>query len=63
VENDPVFQNRSTIFWDPEIFFDGKNPVIIKYTNLKYQGTVVVTVNGVSANNQIGTGSIRYFVK
>jgi hypothetical protein len=63
LENDPVFQNRSTIFWDPEIYFDGKNPVTIKYTNLKYPGTVMVTVNGASTNNEVGTGSTRYIVK
>jgi TonB-dependent Receptor Plug Domain len=63
VENDPVFQNRSTIFWDPEIYVDSKTPVIIKYTNLKDPGTVVVTVNGVSTNNQVGTGGARYIVK
>jgi hypothetical protein len=63
VENDPVFQNRSTIFWDPEIYVDGKNPVIIKYTNLNSPGAVIVTINGVSTNNQVGTGSTRYIVK
>lgn len=59
---DPMLQNRSTIFWNSEIYFDGKTPVKIKYTNLKHQSPVIITINAVSANNLIGTGRTSYQV-
>jgi hypothetical protein len=62
IDNDQAIQSRSTIFWDPEIYFDGKSPVKIKYINLKHHGPVIITINGVSFNNLVGTGRANYRV-
>jgi hypothetical protein len=62
IDADPVLQYRSTIFWDPEVYFTGKEPVKIKYTNLKRRGPVKITINGVSVNNLAGTGRSSYLV-
>jgi len=59
---DPLLQTRPTIFWDPEIYFDGKTPVKISYTNLNHHGSVLITINGVSFNNLVGTGRASYQV-
>lgn len=61
-ENNPVFKRRSTIFWKSDIYFNGKDPVKIKYTNLKHQGPVIITVNGASVNNMVGNGKAGYVV-
>jgi hypothetical protein len=63
LENDQMLQNRATILWEPELYFNGKEPVRIKYTNLKHEGPVVITINGVSVNNLMGTGRGRYLVQ
>jgi hypothetical protein len=62
IQNDPVIHNRSLIFWDPEVYFNGKEPVKIKYNNLLRQGPVVITLNGASFNNLVGTGKAGYMV-
>ena len=62
IESDPMLGSRSTIFWDPQVYFNGKDPVHIKFTNLKRQGPVIITVNGVSFNNLFGTGKSSYQV-
>jgi hypothetical protein len=62
IESDPMLGSRSTIFWDPQVYFNGKDPVNIKFTNLKRQGPVIITVNGVSFNNLFGTGKSSYLV-
>ena len=62
IDIDPGLQTRPTIFWDPEISFNGKAPVKIKYTNLKHHGPVIITTNGVSFNNLVGTGRASYQV-
>jgi hypothetical protein len=62
IDIDPVLQSRSLIYWDPEISFNGKEPVTIKYTNLKRRGPVIITINGVSVANQFGTGRSGYTV-
>ena len=61
-ENDPAVQSRSTVFWDPEVYFNGKDPVKIKFNNLKHSGPVIITINGVSFNNLAGTGRASYQV-
>lgn len=62
VDNDPVIQKGSTYYWNPEVYFDGE-PVKIKYINRKHQGPVLITINGASVNNLIGTGRASYWVK
>lgn len=61
-ENDPVIQQRSTILWKSDVYFNGKEPVKIKYSNLKRRDPVIITINGVSTNNLAGTGRGRYIV-
>jgi hypothetical protein len=62
-ETDPIFQNRATIYWESEVYFDGKEPVKIKYPNLNHNGPVIITVNGASTNNLIGSGKASYMVQ
>lgn len=62
IDFDPVIQSRSTIFWAPEVYFNGKDPVKIEYTNLNRHGPVRITINGVSFNNLAGTGRTGYRV-
>jgi len=62
LENNPLLQNRATIFWQSEVYFGGKDPVKIKIPNLKHPGPVVITVNGVSVDNLVGSGRARYVV-
>ena len=59
---DPLLQSRATIFWDPEVYFSPKEPVKLKFSNLKHTGPVVVTINGVSVNNLVGTGKGRFTI-
>jgi len=63
VENDPVIQRGSTYYWNPEVYFNGKEAVKIKYINLKHKGPVIITVNGESINNLVGSGRESYRVK
>jgi len=60
---DPIIQNRATILWNSEVYFDGKEPVKIKYNNLNHNGPVVITINGASVNNLVGTGKAGYLVQ
>ena len=62
-DNDPEIQKGSTYYWNPEVYFNGKEPVEIKYLNLNHTGSVLITINGASVNNLIGTGRASYRVK
>jgi len=62
IEKDPEIQRRSTIYWESEVYFNGKEPVKIKYLNLKHHGPVIITINGASVNNLVGTGRAKYMV-
>jgi len=59
----PTMQIRPTIYWKSSVSFNGKGPVKIKIPNQNHQGKVIITVNGVSENNLVGTGKARYEVK
>ena len=63
IEDNLVFRDRTTVYWNPEVYFNGKEPVKIKYLNLKHTGPVLITINGASVNNLIGTGRASYRVK
>jgi hypothetical protein len=63
LESNPLLQGRPTIFWQSEVYFWGKDPVKIKFPNLKHKGPVVITVNGVSVDNLVGSGRGRYLVE
>lgn len=60
---DPFIQNRSTVYWNPEVYFTSKEPLKIKFTNLKHRGHVLVTINGVSFTGLIGTGKASFAVQ
>jgi len=45
------------------VYFDGKEPVKIKYLNLKRRGTVSITINGVSFSDLMGTGKASYLIQ
>ncbi len=63
IENNPEIQRRSTIYWNSDTYFSGKEPTVIKYINLKHHGPVIITVNGISTNNLSGSGKAKYLVK
>jgi hypothetical protein len=63
IEDNLVLSDRPTVYWNPEVYFDGNNPVKIKYLNLKNTGPVLITINGASVNNLIGTGRASYSVR
>jgi hypothetical protein len=62
IEIDPILRSRATIFWDPQVYFNGKDPVHLRFTNLMHQGPVIVTINGASTNNLVGSGKACYQV-
>ena len=62
-EDNAIFGDRTTIYWNPEVYFNGKDPVKIKYLNLKNIGPVLITINGASVNNLIGTGRVSFPVR
>jgi hypothetical protein len=62
-DTNPIVQNRPTLYWNPEIYFDSKAPVKLKYPNLSKGGSVMITINGVSFSNLSGTGKAGYQVR
>jgi len=62
IETDPILRSRATIFWDPQVYFNGKEPIHLRFTNLMHQGPVIVTINGASTNNLVGSGKASYHV-
>jgi hypothetical protein len=63
LESNPLLQGRATIYWQSEVYFGGKEPVKIRFPNLKHKGPVVITVNGMSVDNLVGSGRGRYVVE
>jgi hypothetical protein len=63
IEDNPAFRDRITVYWNPEVYFNGKDVVKIKYINLKHTGPVLITINGASVDNLIGTGRASYQVR
>jgi hypothetical protein len=63
VATNPEYQFRPTLLWQNEIILDGKNPARIRFPNHMIRGTVMVFINGVSADNIPGSGFYRYTVK
>lgn len=62
IENDPSIQKRKTFFWQSAVYFNGKEPVRLKYNNLKTHGPVRIVINGISSNNLVGSGRASYYV-
>jgi len=63
VSNNPDYDIRSTILWEPGFFIDGSGPIKIKFPNNRAKGTVMVWVNGVSFTNCVGYGKLSYKVQ
>lgn len=58
----PHFQNRPTVLWLNEIYVkNGKAK--IRYPNNLYKGKAIVTVNGVSLTNRIGSARYSYKIE
>ena len=62
IESDPAIKGRTTVYWNPEVYFDGKNPVQLKYINPLRSARMIITINCVSLSNLIGTAKISYSV-
>jgi hypothetical protein len=63
IENDPALNGRATVYWNPEIYFNGQNPVKIKYINPLRNAKMRIVINGVSLNYMIGNQIDSYSVK
>jgi hypothetical protein len=62
IDNDPALKGRATVYWNPEVYFDGKKPVQIKYINPLRSARMIITINCVSLNNLLGTVKTGYWV-
>ncbi|MCB2196600.1 MAG: hypothetical protein KQH79_12125 [Bacteroidetes bacterium] len=58
----PHFQNRPTVLWLNEIYVNN-GMAKIRYPNNLYKGKAIITVNGVSLNNRIGSARYSYKVE
>lgn len=63
VDANPLLQRRATIFWQSECYFGGKEGVKFRIPNLNHAGPVVISVNGVSVDNLVGSGRGRFVVQ
>jgi len=63
VENDPAYWIRPTLYWNPDIFFDGNKPVEINYFNHMKDGTVYIITNGVTISGDPVSGIYRYIIR
>jgi hypothetical protein len=63
IEDNQDLRDRTTFYWNPEVYFNDEEPVKIKYLNPKHTGPVLITINGASVNNLIGTVRESYLVK
>ncbi len=61
-ESEPVFNSRATVYWNQEVYFNGKDPVQIKYMNPVRSARMLITINGASLNNLVGTAITSYRV-
>ena len=63
MENEPEYWIRPTLYWHPEVFYDGQNPVKIQFTNHRKKGTVYIIANGVTINGEPVFGVSKYKIK
>jgi len=63
IENDPEYYIRPTLYWNPEVFYDGREPVKIKYFNHRKKGTVFIIANGVTVDGEPVYGVSKYQIK
>jgi len=63
IENDPKYWIRPTLYWNPEVFYDGRKPVKVKYVNHRRKGTVFIIANGVTVEGEPVYGVSKYQIK
>ncbi len=63
IQNNPELWIRPTLYWHPEVFYDGKNPVKIQYYNHRKKGTIFIVVNGVTEEGEPVSGIHKYQIK
>jgi hypothetical protein len=63
ISDEPQNFVRPTLFWNPELVFDGANPLTIKYPNHLKKGTVLIKVNGVTEDSRPFSGEYRYKIR
>lgn len=63
IQNNPELWIRPTLYWNPEVFYDGKTPVKIQYYNHKKKGTIFIIVNGVTEEGEPVSGIHKYQIK
>ncbi len=63
IQDNPEYWVRPTLYWNHEVFYDGKNPVKVEYYNHKMKGTVFVIVNGVTSDGVPVSGAYKYKIK
>ncbi|MBE9585437.1 TonB-dependent receptor plug domain-containing protein [Mucilaginibacter sp. JRF] len=61
--NDKMVDMRSTIYWNPNIYCDGKKATDISYFNADGKGTYRVVVEGIDDAGHIGRQVYRYKVQ
>ena len=54
-DTDSWVQNRATIYWNPEVYFNGKEPVKIKFQDKKSKRPILVILNGISYTGLLGS--------
>ncbi len=63
IQNNPELWIRPTLYWNPEVFYDGKNPVKIQYYNHRKKGAIFIVVNGVTEKGEPVAGIHKYKIK
>jgi hypothetical protein len=59
----PDYHFRPTVLWKNEVLIDESGTVKIKYPNNMVKGTIIVSVNGVSFTNMVGSNIFRYKIR
>jgi hypothetical protein len=63
VSLNPEYHLRPTILWKSQVLIDGNGPVKIKFPNNMVKGTAMITVNGISFTNNVGSTRSNYKVQ
>jgi hypothetical protein len=63
IENDPAYWIRPTLYWNPDMFYDGNKPVEVSYFNHRENGTVYIITNGVTISGDPVSGIYRYIIR
>jgi len=63
VNNSPEYWIRPTLYLNPDVFYDGQEPVTIRYYNHKKKGKVAIIVNGVTIHGEPISGVYKYNIR